>query len=837
MTLPFDAEQELQRHGASLRALAAALLRCDHAADDAVQETWTRALERPPQPGPAGGWLHMVLRNFARKQRRAEVRRSEREQKAARPEALPSASAVAARRESLRLVVDAVLALEEPYQGTLWQRYFEERLPAEIAARSGVSLATVKSRLQRGLCLLRERLDRSKGSGWRAGLLGAFGLQSMVAASAVVAGGAIAMGTGVKVTLAAAVVLCAAVAYVLVGDDRPVPVPEVPVAGAEGGGGTAAAVTVPGERTEQPGLQRSALPEFKLTTDLEHPFVYEVHCTVLDRDGLPVSGTEVFAGPFDGTLNSWPTATDENGTATVAFRARVDGMVIALGVRSGGESSLRRVEVRSGRSELVLGGRRGKETNSYTVKLSRDGGATDRFVMADAKVQALDGLSTKFFTEVNSKLPRGNHPEVGEGTDCRICHATTTLARNAFDSAPAMGALLHPHATFGEPARREKQDLIAVRKAQVRLDTMAVRKLAISLDGSVFSEKVKEGKDPPASLTSVEGTVYGEDGKPAAGVTVICGSAVDRAVVRTTSDKQGNFKIKDAGVVGWAELRAGGGNAGLRRSRVFLQEGQGNRWDPVLERGAVIRGRAVDDTGTPLEGWVVELEGVGWNDECTVQKDGSFLLPNLPGGSYRLLVWAKDGGRKLPALVVPGAMADSGEVLVTVPKQRGSLKVTPFLPLGLVDVPVEVRAFQESSGRGATLARGKKSDEFTIGGLPAGWYRVQIGSELGWLDLGPQWCDGQGECDVGRLALPGGGSLRVQRDAVEGEEGKERTEELCRRFAFGDVRTPFTAGEALPLPAGQYVYLWRDSSGVVQHRSVAVQAGRESVLDVRSEAR
>jgi hypothetical protein len=165
------------------------------------------------------------------------------------------------------------------------------------------------------------------------------------------------------------------------------------------------------------------------------------------------------------------------------------------------------------------------------------------------------------------------------------------------------------------------------------------------------------------------------------------------------------------------------------------------------------------------------------------------------------------------------------------------LKVTPYLPAGLVDVPVEVRAFQEASGRGAALVRDKKSDVYSIGGLPGGWYRIQVGGEqLGWLDLGTQWCDGAGEADLGKVSLPAGGTLRVVHDAAV--EGKERKEELCRRIGVCDVRMPFTSGaEGVPVPAGRYFYLWREGEGEVHCRSVEVQAGRETVLDLRAEAR
>jgi RNA polymerase sigma-70 factor (ECF subfamily) len=214
---PPDLERELDRHGASLHALALALLGNDADAADAVQDTWVRVLRRPPaKSGPLGGWLHTILHNTASKLRRGRARRLRREQQAARPELQPSAHALLAQRETLRAVVDALFALPEPLCRTLWLRFFEHQKPAAIAAQTGEPLATVKSRLQRGLVLLRQRLDGDKGD-WRGALAGAFGLEraSALAGGAALGTGVLLMGTGVKLAIggAAAVVAVAATLF------------------------------------------------------------------------------------------------------------------------------------------------------------------------------------------------------------------------------------------------------------------------------------------------------------------------------------------------------------------------------------------------------------------------------------------------------------------------------------------------------------------------------------------------------------------------------------------------------------------------------------------------
>src|SRR6185503_5300852 len=69
-----------------------------------------------------------------------------------------------------RELVSAVLELDEPYRSIVLLRYFEELPPREIAARTGIPLATVQSRLQRALARLRERLD-GEHQAWAALLL------------------------------------------------------------------------------------------------------------------------------------------------------------------------------------------------------------------------------------------------------------------------------------------------------------------------------------------------------------------------------------------------------------------------------------------------------------------------------------------------------------------------------------------------------------------------------------------------------------------------------------------------------------------------------------------
>ena len=152
-----------------LRRLARDLVRDPHAADDAVQDAWLAALEHPPRhQGNLRAWLGTILRNIVAQRGEARSRREHHEAQAGRAsEERPGGGS----GETVRLVTDLVLSLEEPYRATVLARYFEELTPAQIAERERVPLATVKSRLQRALEMLRARLQRENGTNWSACLV------------------------------------------------------------------------------------------------------------------------------------------------------------------------------------------------------------------------------------------------------------------------------------------------------------------------------------------------------------------------------------------------------------------------------------------------------------------------------------------------------------------------------------------------------------------------------------------------------------------------------------------------------------------------------------------
>src|SRR5690606_7650865 len=118
-------------------------------ADDLAQDAVLTGLSRLPSGiADVGRWLGRVLRNRIAEDRRRRARQASRECAAARAEALPSSADLVARLHAHQAVVDAVAALEEPYRSTVLLRWFEELPPRAIAARQGVPVSTVHTRLQ-----------------------------------------------------------------------------------------------------------------------------------------------------------------------------------------------------------------------------------------------------------------------------------------------------------------------------------------------------------------------------------------------------------------------------------------------------------------------------------------------------------------------------------------------------------------------------------------------------------------------------------------------------------------------------------------------------------------
>lgn len=156
--------EDLLAHADFVDSLSYRLVRDSDISADVAQQAWMAALENPPRSAESVRfWFSRVIRNVAARFWRTEARRSRREQSAASPDSVLSAADVVERAELRNRVVDTVLGLKEPYRSTILLRFYEDIPPHEIAENEGISAATVRTRLKRGLEQLRLKLDGEFG--------------------------------------------------------------------------------------------------------------------------------------------------------------------------------------------------------------------------------------------------------------------------------------------------------------------------------------------------------------------------------------------------------------------------------------------------------------------------------------------------------------------------------------------------------------------------------------------------------------------------------------------------------------------------------------------------
>ena len=124
--------------------------------DDLVQDVFLNAWKRLDSlrdPAAFGGWLSMIARHRATDFQRRNVDAVE------LPDHLEAREATGAPAEA-HAVLDVIRKLPEAYRETLVLRLVEGMTGPEIAARTGLTPASVRVNLHRGMKMLRETLER-----------------------------------------------------------------------------------------------------------------------------------------------------------------------------------------------------------------------------------------------------------------------------------------------------------------------------------------------------------------------------------------------------------------------------------------------------------------------------------------------------------------------------------------------------------------------------------------------------------------------------------------------------------------------------------------------------
>lgn len=166
--------QLVDRHAAGVQAVAYALLGRAHdrtAREDAVQEAFLRAfhqLARLRDAGSFGRWLNGIARRVCidavRGRNRGGLRQlpieaaGEAAGDGIGPASGAAPHAAPVEAETTRAVRDAIDTLPDDLRETVWRFYYASESHEQIAAYTGVRLATVNARLHKARELLRHRL-------------------------------------------------------------------------------------------------------------------------------------------------------------------------------------------------------------------------------------------------------------------------------------------------------------------------------------------------------------------------------------------------------------------------------------------------------------------------------------------------------------------------------------------------------------------------------------------------------------------------------------------------------------------------------------------------------
>ncbi len=805
MNRPVNVTPELlSEHASSLRGLARRLLGDAHAAEDVVQETWITALERPPRTLERfGSWLRAVARGLALRRLRGEDRRRRREQRGARAEAGDPADETAERRQALRRLTDAVLSLDEPYQTAILLRFFDDLPPRAIAERLGVPVATVKSRLARGLERLRARLAAEcEEDGTTLARALAFlvppatpTVPGTEAAAASAGAGVIVMGTKLKLAASIAVIALGAIAWQetrtrAVDPARPDVVP------AADPRGVAAAVAPRGLSEDDdgpaPGSERRAVAS-PLTTGvpdesgppLADGYRYELAGTVFDRDDVPLAGALVYVGPLGHPLNK-AVETDSHGRFHLSWNGRAPSMRVALAVSHDGKgwSGLRRYHLGAGHNELALG-LPATGTRTATLSLREEGEPAPVTLAAYVRTSfAAEGAELRHHHFGDA--PGFEHDEDGHGF----------FRQDRGDGACPTIGFVH------------LQTLRGFEYHELNIQRITSAQLAVLLEQRAFAAE----RPPRAVLT---GVVRDAVGKPAVGALVRLKEQGGDRVYTTRSDATGAYRIEDVAPAAY-EARAGGGDHGLANG--FLVAGDTGElvWEPYLDRGLELAGRLVDRDGAALDGWLVEVVGAAdaWHDAATADGDGRFRVPNCPNRPLRLLVRPPSDWGAVPAAVID-AWPEGEERVYTLDPRRVADGEVRFVVQDHRERPcaeVEVRLWHLESGVGAWLTPAEDNDESGAfaAALPAGDYWVEVQApRCSPIEFGPVRVTAGGVTDLGiaRFEEPGAAHFVLEaRSALDVDRWRFELWNLR-----DDVRTAvFREGLCPPklsLPAGEYELL------------------------------
>lgn len=506
--------EALLAHAGWVRKLARRLAADASAADDLAQETFATALAHEPEPGRGfASWLATTLRNLRRAERRRDDLRASIEHIGAREERVASTDELAERADLQRVLVDHVLALDEPHRSTLLLRYFAELEPRDIAQREGIPLATVTSRLTRAHAKLRERLERAHGDrrAWLsalAPLLNRPASLSTTNAGTIVTGGTLGgLLVNAKIAVAAAALILIALVAVLGLRGASPAVPEVsaPVATASATSSSTErdpelrAMDATGNEPRAPVASADSRPAASVPSEARR--AQRVKGRVLGADGAPLASLWIgWAGTHDGHVRSGASGTFEIESAADEGQLDVadeDWITVRSGAWKSG-TSLEPVVIAAHALDLAgtVQDESGRPLSGARVALAMPAGFGSRF---DASLEGTTFHRWRTSTDASGRFSLPRSPAIDGASLNTVLegYAAAEMSEPASSDTAIVIALARPKAPLVGALRGRVVDDhgVAVADARVFLGLASTTtdgegRFAISLARAVSSDRI-----------------------------------------------------------------------------------------------------------------------------------------------------------------------------------------------------------------------------------------------------------------------------------------------------------------------------------------------------------
>lgn len=343
-----------------------------------------------------------------------------------------------------------------------------------------------------------------------------------------------------------------------------------------------------------------------------------------------------------------------------------------------------------------------------------------------------------------------------------------------------------------------------------------------------------------AAGVTIFGTVKDEAGKPVAGADVDFGDWDDLGHRRLASGEDGNYRCEGL-TAGRLRVQVSTDKTGKTGKDFDCNPGETIRWDPVLSRGLVFRGRVLDDAGKPVAEAMVEgrpedfATQRNWWGIASTDAEGRFAFDGCaPDLLFTLAVKRKS---VFPELQLEHQKPGGEELVIRLPKAAWvHIRGTVLGPDGTPLASVHVSPWLTQGNSGSPAETADAQGKFELGPYPPGEYQLALQADgYPGLQLGPRTLGPDENWDLGELRFARGGTLAVA--LVSDRAGP--LPELSLRIEASPGSRPARVdiqdgrGRSAPLAPGEHVLQIEGKDIASARVPFVIEAGVETRLDVR----